>query len=78
MSPAEAVLVLVALSAYPTALFLLLCRGLERMQRTAMMGVLSNKYGVELREITLRDAVESVLAPERDDDASQSPPEMRF
>ena len=78
MSPGQALLVLVALSAYPTVLFLLLCRGLERMQRTAMMGVLSHKYGVELREITLQDAVESVMGPEHDDTASQSPPEMRF
>ena len=78
MSPAEAVLVLIALSAFPSVMFLLLCRGLERMQRTAMMGVLSHKYGVELREITLQDAVESVIGPERDDAASQSPPEMRF
>ena len=78
MSPPEAVLVLVALSAYPTAMFLLLCRGLERMQRTAMMGTLTHKYGVELQEITLQDAVEGVLGSERDDTASQSPPKMRF
>lgn len=78
MSPPEAVLVLVALSAFPSVMFLLLCRGLERMQRTVMMSTLSNKYGVELQEITLQDAVESLIGPERDDAASQSPPEMRF
>ena len=78
MSPPEALLVLAGLSAFPSVMFLLLCRGLERMQRTAMMGTLTHKYGVELQEITLQDAVESLLGPERSDAASQSPPEMRF
>ena len=77
MSPAEALLVLVALSAFPSAMFLLLCRGLERMQRTATMGTLTRQYGIELHEITFEDAVGSLLRPERDE-TKQSPPELRF
>lgn len=76
MSPAEALLVLVALSAFPTVMFLGLCRGLRKLQDTSTMGTLSREYGVELREVTLQDAVESVLGRERDDDGS--PPEFRF
>lgn len=76
MSPAEALLVLVALSAFPSVAFLALCRGLERLQRTGPIDTLAHEYGVELREITLRDAVESVVGRERDDE--ESPPELRF
>ncbi len=77
MSPAEALVVLVALSAFPSVMFLLLCRGLERMQNTAMMGTLSRKYGVELQEVTIQDAVESVLGRDRDPNDG-SPPQFRF
>ena len=77
MSPVEALLVLVGLSAFPSVMFLALCRGLERLQDTAMMGTLTHKYGVELREITLQDAVESVVGQNRDY-AEDSPPEFRF
>lgn len=77
MSPAKALLVLVALSAFPSVMFLALCRGLERMQDTAMMGTLTHKYGIELHEITLQDAVESIVGRERDY-TDQSPPEFRF
>lgn len=77
MSPAEALVVLVALSAFPSVMFLLLCRGLERMQNTAMMGTLSRKYGVELHEVTVQEAVESVLGRDRDR-SDGSPPQFRF
>lgn len=77
MSPTEALVVLVALSAFPSVMFLLLCRGLERMQKSATMGTLSRKYGVELQEVTLQDAVESVVGRERDR-SDDSPPELRF
>ena len=77
MTPAEALLVLVALSAFPSLMFLALCRGLQQMQNTRMMGTLTHEYGIELQEITLQDAVESVLGRDRDV-SDQSPSDFRF
>jgi hypothetical protein len=75
MSPLEAVVVLVALSAFPSAMFLALCRGLERLQESAVDAGFGVRGG-ELRVVTLGDAVRGVFGQRREDRDS-SPPQFR-
>ncbi|MDS0295484.1 hypothetical protein [Halogeometricum luteum] len=57
MSVLYAVATMAVLSVAPAVLFLALLAGLRRRQRTSMMAVYGAQAGVEIQEVTLRDAV---------------------
>ena len=76
MTPLEALVVLVALSAFPSVMFLALCRGLERLQESAVDAQFG-AHDVELRVITLGDAARGVFGRHADDSDS-SPPQFRY
>ena len=76
MSRLKAFLLLVALSAAPSAAFVGLCRGLERLQDTETMDAVADTYGVKPDEVTLRDAARGALGPGRDADPSPFEPRL--
>lgn len=78
MSPLHAFLLALALSVVPSLLFVGLLHGLRRMQNTAMMGVLSDRSGVEAREVTFADAVRGVMGLQSDYTERPSTGEYRF
>ena len=75
MSPLEALAVLVALSAFPSVMFLALCRGLERLQDEAVEAR-ADAHDVEPRVITLRDAARAVFG-RTSDERDSSPRQFR-
>ncbi|MDS0300576.1 hypothetical protein NDI76_17645 [Halogeometricum sp. S1BR25-6] len=66
MSVLHAILLMALLSVTPAVLFLGLLAGLRRRQRTSMMAVCGSQAGVEIREVTLGDAVRGSLGLQAD------------
>lgn len=78
MSAFQAIVLMGVLSVLPAALFLGLLSGLRRRQRTPMTAVYSAQSGIEIREVTLQDAVRGVLGLQSDYTERPSNDEYRF